>query len=36
VLYIVNKVIRFEAARLIRKDAGLAIAKAMFNAFKST
>ena len=34
VLYMVDKVIGFKIARLIRKGAGLVIAKAIFNAFK--
>jgi len=36
VLYIINKAIEFKATQLIRKKANLAIAKIIFNAFKST
>ena len=33
--YIINKVTRFKVTQLIHKKANLAIAKAIFNAFKS-
>ena len=35
-LYIIDKAIRFKVMQLIRKEIDLAIAKAIFNAFKLT